>query len=263
MIGGKQGTGFSWMELGWLAIPVGFAGFVLASAPGAWLRHRGWGAVQLPYRRVRSIPTDLRGFASRILDVRLTSALSFRMQEVLFQNRPNHWSRIWPSSVAVSRWLLEQLQGSLPVSAKELGCGMGLVSMTLAHLGIRTEGTDREPTALAFAARNAERNALQGFSASYLDWSEPEGEASSLLVAADILYEQETPALVFALLQTAGLLLPSGRLLIGGPRARPAPLKELILMLADQGYSHFEEMRLVDWEGRTEEIDVHLLGRPA
>ena len=193
----------------------------------------------------------------------LTAELSFQMLEVLFQNRPNHWSRIWPSSLALSRWLLEQLQGSLPESAKELGCGMGLVSMTLAHLGIRTEGTDREPIALAFAARNAERNALEGFSATYLDWSEPEGEATQLVVAADILYEQEAPALVFALLQTAGLLLPLGRLLIGGPRLRPAPLTELVCRLEDQGYSHSEEMRLVDWEGRTEEIDVHVLTRPA
>ena len=202
-------------------------------------------------------------FDSRILDVRLTSALSFRMQEALFQNRPNHWSRIWPSSVALSRWLLEQVQGSLPASAKELGCGMGLVSMTLAHLGIRTEGTDREPTALAFAISNAERNALQGFSARYMDWSEPGGEGTLLMVAADILYEQDAPARVFALLQTAGLLLPMGRLLIGGPRARQAPLAELVCLLLDEGYAHTEEMRTVDWEGRIEEIDIHVLTRPA
>jgi predicted nicotinamide N-methyase len=193
----------------------------------------------------------------------LTSALSFQMREVLFQNRPNHWSRIWPSSVAISRWLLEQLPGSLPEDAKELGCGMGLVSMTLAHLGIRTEGTDREPTALAFAINNAECNELEGFSASYLDWGEPEGEATQLMVAADIMYEQESPSRVFALLQTAGLLLPSGQLVIGGPCARPALLAELVCMLADQGYSHLEDMRLVDWEGRTEEIDIHVLRRPA
>jgi len=193
----------------------------------------------------------------------LTSALSFQMQEVLFQNRPNHWSRIWPSSVALSRWLLDQSQGSLPLSAKELGCGMGLVSMTLAHLGIKVEGTDREFTALAFAVSNAERNALEGFSATYLDWSEPEGESTTLMVAADILYESGTPASVFTLLQTAGLLLPLGRLLMGGPRTRPAPMEELVCRLTDIGYTHVEEMRLVEWDGCTEEIDIHILTRPA
>jgi predicted nicotinamide N-methyase len=185
------------------------------------------------------------------------------MQEVLYQNRPNHWSRIWTSSIALSRWLLDQVQGSLPDSAKELGCGMGLVSMTLAHLGVRIEATDREPTALAFALSNAERNSLDGFSATYLDWGEPKGEATTLFVAADILYEPEAPERVFALLHTAGLLLPLGRLIIGGPRARPGPLTELVCMLVSQRYSHLEETRFVDWEGRTEEIDLHVLTRPA
>jgi hypothetical protein len=74
--------------------------------------------------------------------------------------------------------------------------------------------------------------------------SKPEGAATSLMVAADILYEQETPGLVFALVQTAGLLLPRGRFLIAGPRARPAPLEELTLRLTDIGYQHVEEMRL-------------------
>jgi predicted nicotinamide N-methyase len=197
------------------------------------------------------------------VEVVLTAALSFHMQEVRFQHRPDHWSRIWPTSVALSRWLLDQVAGSLPASARELGCGLGLVSMTLAHLGVATEGTDREPKALAFAARNAARNDLVGFTAAHLDWSEPEGAATRLMVAADIMYEPEAPARVFALLQTAGLLLPLGRLLIGGPRSRPAPLAELIAMLLDQGYSHQQEMRPVDWEGRTEEIDIHLLARPA
>jgi predicted nicotinamide N-methyase len=192
----------------------------------------------------------------------LTSALSFRMQEVLHQNRPNHWSRIWPSSIALSRWLLGQALESLPDRAKELGCGMGLVSMTLAHLKVRVEATDREPVALAFALRNAKLNALDGFAATYLDWGEPEGEATQMLVAADILYEQEASARVFALLHHAGLLLPLGRLLIGGPRVRSAPLTDLICMLVDHGYSHLKEMQPIDWEGRTEEIDVHLLTRP-
>ena len=217
----------------------------------------------MQHPRVRPIPADLRGYDSRTLDVGLTPALSFQMREVLDQDPPNHWSRIWPSSVALSRWLLDQVAGSLPPRARELGCGMGLVSMTLAHLGIQIEGTDREPIALAFALDNAARNALEGFTVARVEWSEPEGAATPLMVAADIMYEAESPARVCALLQTAGLLLPSGRVLIGGPHARRALLAELVSRLMDHGYSHQEEMRLVDWEGRTEEIDIHLLARPA
>jgi predicted nicotinamide N-methyase len=217
----------------------------------------------MQHQRVRSIPVDLRAFHTRMVDVMLTPALSFRMQEALFQHQPNHWSRIWPSSVALSRWFLDQVQGSLPKSARELGCGMGLVSMTLAHLGVQIEGTDREPKALAFALGNAERNSLAGFSAAHLDWSEPEGEATQLMVAADIMYEPESPARVFALLQTAGLLLPQGRLVMASPRARSTLMSELAGRFVGHGYAHQAQMRVVEWEGRTEEIDIHLLTRPS
>lgn len=217
----------------------------------------------MQHHRVRTMPTDLREFASRALEVAITPALTFHMQEALFQDKPNHWSHIWPTSVALSRWLLDQEGESLPRSAKELGCGMGLVSMTLAHLGIDAEGTDREPVALAFAAANAKRNGLTHFTVTHLDWSEPEGKPTQLMVAADIMYEKEAPARVFGLVQTANLLGPLGRLLIGGPHARADLLDALVGLLTDHGYAHAKETRPVAWEGHTVDIDVHVLTRPA
>ena len=184
------------------------------------------------------------------------------MLEVLGQPRPSHWSRVWPSSVAMSRWLLEQAPGSLPLSATELGCGMGLVSMTLAHLGLITEGTDREPLALVFAVKNALLNGLAGFSASRLAWGDDLGVPTSLLVASDIVYEAGAPELLFALIETQGLLCPGGRLLIGVPQARTELLDTFVNRLQLCGYSHSEEARVVDWEGRDEGIDVHVLMRP-
>ncbi len=184
------------------------------------------------------------------------------MLEVLGQPRPNHWSRVWPTSVAVSRWLLEQTIGSLPLSATELGCGMGLVSMTLAHLGLITEGTDREPIAIAFALKNALRNNLVGFSASQLEWSEGTGVPTSLLVASDVIYEAGAPDLLFALVETDGLLSPGGRLVLGVPRARTELLDTFVEQLQRGGYSHSEGTQLVAWEGRDEAIDVHVLTRP-
>lgn len=184
------------------------------------------------------------------------------MLEVLGQPRPNHWSRVWPTSVAISRWLLEQTAGSLPSSATELGCGMGLVSMTLAHLGLITQGTDREPIALAFALKNALRNNLVGFSASRLEWSEGAGVPTSLLVASDIIYEAGAPELLFNLVETGGLLSPGGRLLLGVPHARTELLDTFVNQLRLGGYTHSEQSRVVDWEGREEAIDVHVLMRP-
>ena len=184
------------------------------------------------------------------------------MLEVLGQPRPSHWARVWPSSVAMSRWLLEQKVGSLPLSATELGCGMGLVSMTLAHLGLIIEGTDREPIALVYALKNALANGLLGFSASRLEWSDGEGIPTSLLVASDVVYEAGAPELLFAVVETDGLLLPGGRLLLGVPQARTELLDTFVNQLQLGGYSHAEEASVVDWEGRGEAIDVHVLTRP-
>lgn len=184
------------------------------------------------------------------------------MLEVLGQPRPNHWSRVWPSSVAMSRWLLNQPKGSLPPGAMELGCGMGLVSMTLAHLGLITKGTDREPLALVFALKNASVNGLSGFSADELEWSEGAGVPTSLLVASDVVYEAGAPELLFTLVETDGLLAPGGRLLLGVPQARTELLDTFVDRLQRGGYSHSEQAQVIDWEGRDEGIDVHVLTRP-
>ncbi len=94
----------------------------------------------------------MRAIGFRTVDVELTAQLSFAIREALHQPRPSQWTRIWPTAVAMSRWLLDQPAAALAASAKELGCGVGLVGLTLAHMGLRVEGTDREVLALAFAA---------------------------------------------------------------------------------------------------------------
>jgi predicted nicotinamide N-methyase len=184
------------------------------------------------------------------------------MLEALAQPRPNHWARVWPTAVALSRWLLLQPLGSLPRAATELGCGVGLVSLTLAHLGLRTEGTDREPLALAFALENATRNGLSGLRTSRLEWADDSGVPTDLLLASDVVYDGAAPGRLFALIDTGALLQPGGRLVLGGPHARTELLDELVLRLCDVGYTHEDTAQLVLWEGRDEPIDVHVLTRP-
>ncbi len=184
------------------------------------------------------------------------------MLEVLGQPRPNHWARVWPTAVALSRWLLAQAPASLPSHATELGCGMGLVSLTLGHLGLVASGTDREPLALAFATENATRNGVPGFTASLLDWSEPTGATTQLLLASDVAYEPETPERLFALIDGAGLLGGGGRLVLGTPQARCDLADELVGRLVAQGYAHQASAAAVEWEGRVEPIAVHVLTRP-
>jgi predicted nicotinamide N-methyase len=201
--------------------------------------------------------------ASRAVTISLTDSLSFSVLELLAQPRPNHWARTWPTSVAVSRWLLAQPVGSLPSHAMELGCGTGLVSLTLAHLGLNTLGTDREPLAVALSARNAQRNQVNGFRAERLEWSDTRlSPQTSLLLGSDIVYDATAPEVLFALIETRGLLAASGTLVLGGPAARTELLDGLLQRFVGEGYRHHRERQPVAWEGREEQIDVHALVRP-
>jgi predicted nicotinamide N-methyase len=206
-------------------------------------------------------PADLRAYVSRTLQVEVEPGVIFAVLEVLGQPRPNHWARVWPTSLAMSRWLLDQPPGSLAGAAIELGCGMALVSLTLAHLGVEIESTDRQPLAVAFAVRNGQVNGVAGFTGSVLEWGSPVTASTKLVVAADVVYEAGAGELLFALVHTAGLLAPGGRLLLGVPQARREPGDELVARFSDQGYGHRHEARAVSWEGRAELIDLHLLTR--
>lgn len=207
------------------------------------------------------IPADLRAYVSRTLHIEVTPRVVFDVLEVRNQPRPNHWARVWPTSLAMSRWLLEQKAGELPASAVELGCGMALVSLTLAHLGVLIEGTDRQPLAIAFARRNALLNGVHGFTGSVLEWGSPPGLPTSLIVAADVIYEAGAAELIFELVQTAGLLLPRGRLVLGVPQTRTELVEALVARLRGVDYRHQRHTRDVSWEGREEVIDLHVLTR--
>lgn len=164
----------------------------------------------------------------------------------------------------MSRWLLDQPPLSLPASAMELGCGMGLVSLTAAHLGLRIEGTDRQQLAVDFSARNATRNELSGFTSSQLEWSArgPGHLTTQLLLASDVLYAPEAAEPLFELIQTGGLLAPGGMLVLAVPRERRELVDLFVTRLKDLGYHHRLDPRGVEWEGEARLIDVHALSRP-
>lgn len=208
----------------------------------------------------RAIADVLARYQSRTVDIEVDSTLTLRMTETHFVPRGYYWSRVWPSSIALARWLLAE--DELPTHSKELGCGVGLVSLSLAYRGVVPEATDRVPHALAFTARNAAQNGLAGVTTSHLDWSEPRGAPSTFVVGADIVYEDDAPARIFGLIETAGLLIPGGKLIISGPHRRRLLFDQLEKKLVAEGYAHSERAVIVNWEGGVETIDVHVLSRP-
>ena len=168
-----------------------------------------------------------------------------------------YWAEVWPAALGLSRWLFER--GLPAADALELGCGTGLVGITLARLGWRVEATDYVEDALVFTSHNAVRNrAGPDHQVAYLDWRHPIGSPRECLVASDIAYERRDHPYLNRLLKS--LLKPGGRLYLSDPR-RPVAAT-FISGLRDRGYAHVQEKVEVGWRGQEQGVDIHVLTRP-
>jgi predicted nicotinamide N-methyase len=112
-----------------------------------------------------------------------------------------YWAVLWRSGVALAREVAgESLMGRRVV---ELGCGLGLPSLTAARSGAEVLATDVAPEALELATRNADANDLT-IETARVEWATP-GELVDrapfdLALAADVLYERAAVAQLLALL---------------------------------------------------------------
>jgi predicted nicotinamide N-methyase len=147
--------------------------------------------IQLPGRTVRMLrPRD----GDAVLD------------ELLAEDDPDEdrlpfWAELWPAGVALARALaVRPLVGRRVL---ELGCGLGLASVTAALAGASVLAVDRSPEATAYAAVNAAGNGVT-LNTAVCAFDQPERllrEAPwDLVLAADVLYEQRNvPVLVWLL----------------------------------------------------------------
>jgi SAM-dependent methyltransferase len=124
-----------------------------------------------------------------------------------------YWAQIWPASLlladAVATW--GGGHNGRP-GVLEIGCGLGLVSLVLSHLGYRVVASDYDEDALAFVVENARRNGLPIPQTRRLDWRGTyAGVLFERIVAADVLYEtrqlRPVAEFVHAHLKPGGLAL--------------------------------------------------------
>ena len=117
------------------------------------------------------------------------------------EDRLPFWAELWPAGVALARAIaVRPLVGRRVL---ELGCGLGLASVTAALAGASVLAVDRSPEATAYAAVNAARNGVT-LNTAVCAFDQPERllrEAPwDLVLAADVLYEQRNvPVLVWLL----------------------------------------------------------------
>jgi predicted nicotinamide N-methyase len=150
-----------------------------------------------------------------------------------------YWAELWASGVKLAAAIADRDVDGLAVL--ELGCGLGVPSVTAALGGAKVLAVDWAQEALDVTRQNAERN---GASVETLraDWSKPEPLLArapfDLVLCADVLYETRN---VDALLE----LLPklTAEVLLGEPGRQTA--------------GRFFELAERDWEiGREGEVSV-------
>jgi predicted nicotinamide N-methyase len=102
-----------------------------------------------------------------------------------------YWAQLWPASLLLAETVAQwPPAGDHPPRVLEIGCGLGLVSLILSHLGYQVLATDQDADALSFLTESARRNRLPVPPTRLLDWHRDDlGLTFDRIVAADVLYE--------------------------------------------------------------------------
>ena len=165
-------------------------------------------------------PVSLCGRELSLLRPRDAEAL---LDEEAFEHEEflPYWAELWPSGLALARHLCERALDGARVL--ELGCGLALPSLAAALGGADAVASDWSPDAVALAARNAERNAIE-LETILADWSAASPLLArapwDLVLGADVLYERRNVGALLALLPS--LVDERGEVLVAEPGRPPA-----------------------------------------
>jgi predicted nicotinamide N-methyase len=169
-----------------------------------------------------------------------------------------YWAELWPSAVALARYLAEQDLGDKRVI--ELGCGVGLPTVLALVRGAEVLATDHYEAALDFTAYNARTNLGVEPEVFILDWREPDIEGIGtfdLVLAADVLYERKNAAALADLVPR--LLAPGGEAIFADPRRDEAPV--FLEAVERLGFEGAKEESTVEQGARGVKVLLHRLRR--
>ena len=108
-----------------------------------------------------------------------------------------YYANLWPSALALAHVLWGRRDTLPGHRVLELGCGLGLPSITAARLGAAVTASDFHPDAGAWCEANAAANQV-ALTFHTCDWSKPPAWVPfDLVIGSDLIYERRhIPALV-------------------------------------------------------------------
>ncbi len=164
-----------------------------------------------------------------------------------------YWAELWPSAIAMSRYLVRNQLINKDLFVLEIGCGLGLPGIVAGKYGAKTTLTDYLPEALEFAKQNWALNNATQANFQVLDWREPiDIEPADLLLASDVAYE----ARLYKYLPDAfrKLCKPNGKIILSEPN-RPFS-KDFLRQLPQQGFDVKTSSEIVAMHEREYIINV-------
>ena len=193
----------------------------------------------------------------RLKRVKNLDALVDQVDDAAFavDERLPYWAELWPSAIALSRFVLSHAEWFASQSVLELGCGLGLTSLALAHCKpARLLITDYEQDALDLSVENFALNGVPPPETALLDWREPDlTDTFNVIVASDILYEERFFRPVIRLLDQ--LLSPNGMFVLAEP-GRPVA-QSFFEMFKQAGYEWLSTMETVHQDGKNIQVRIH------
>lgn len=102
-----------------------------------------------------------------------------------------YWTEIWPSAIALSRFIGDHPDLIQDKKTLELGAGLGLPSLVAARFTKQLVCSDYLEDALVFAEKNALRNGIHHIQYACIDWRNlNNGAKYDVILASDIAYER-------------------------------------------------------------------------
>ncbi len=122
-----------------------------------------------------------------------------------------YWARLWPSAIAMARFLVEHPHHVQNKKVLELAAGLGLPSLLAAGYAGEVCCSDYLPEPLQVVQQSASLNGLKNIHCKILDWHHlPQTLSADTLLLSDVNYDPAVFGTLYAILQrflSAGTLV--------------------------------------------------------
>lgn len=217
-------------------------------SPNRWLPTTGHRSSPDPWRRVVEETVPIRDRELRIIrpmdGIMLLDEAAFEQDQYL-----PYWAQLWPSGIALAQVVAGNAKkrgGLAGAHVLEIGCGLGLPSITAALVGARVLATDWSADAIDFVSANANRNSAR-LDVAVCAWTAPgrivEQGPWDVVLASDVLYEWRNADHLLDLLPR--LVDRMGEVWLADPGRGPAKVL-LDTVAGEWGCTEFSEAA---WEG--------------